>query len=88
MFLIVLNVVSRLQRQVLNMEIQLMKLNEKNKVLEKKLAEKTNLLESTRKKLTRCEKELAKLKLDNEQFSIVRSELLNVSIILFYLNKT
>lgn len=88
MFLIVLNVVSRLQRQVLNMEIQLMKLNEKNKVLEKKLAEKTNLLESTRKKLTRCEKELAKLKLDNEQFPIVRSELLNVSIILFYLNKT
>lgn len=54
-------------------------MNEQNKLLEKKLSEKTNSLENTQKELVRCKRELAKLKLKNEQ-PTVRSDLLNVRI--------
>lgn len=71
----------RLHRRVLDMEINIIRMNERNESLEKKLAEKTKLLEITRKKLIQCENELAKLKkLKNKQLSIVQSDLLNVCI--------
>lgn len=73
--------ISRFTKRILDMEIQLIKLKERNESLEKKLTEKSDLLQTTRKELTRCQKELAKLKWENEQLPIVRSELLNVCII-------
>lgn len=70
--------VHRLTSQILNMEIQLVKSNERNKAVEQKLREKTNLLEETQKKLTRCENKLAKLKFQIANLPMVRSESLKV----------
>lgn len=70
--------VFRLTSQILNMEIQLVKSNDRNKAVEQKLIEKSNLLENTQKELARCKKELAKLKLKIDNLPMVRSELLNV----------
>lgn len=43
-----------------------MKSNERNKIMEKRLLEKTTLLENTRKELAECKRELKKLKKNTE----------------------
>lgn len=67
----------RLTRQILDMEIKLIKSNELSKAIEKRLLKKTELLESTRKELTVCRAELRKLR-RNMNGPMVHSELLNV----------
>lgn len=56
------------------MEIQLIKSNERNKVMEKKLIEKKELLEYTQKELMRCKNEIKK----SMDSPTVHSDLLNV----------
>lgn len=76
----------RLTSQILDLEIQVMKANERNKTIEKKLLEKTASLvmnktaslQNTRKELDQCKSELKKLKKSTDCLPIVHSELLKV----------
>lgn len=55
-----------------------MKANERNRTTEKRLLEKTALLENTRKELEQCKRELKKLQKSIDCHPTVHSELLNV----------
>lgn len=73
----ILSNIFRLMSRYLNMEIELIRANKRSEIVERKLKEKTDELDATRKELASVKRQLEKL----NRLPIIYSESLKVIII-------